>query len=80
MKSKYEKFIIEVRDNDGKLDFEKEEVKRKEHPFLFSKPTFSIDDLCSYMSFGQDRENPSGPFQLTAFMESIGISFRKKTW
>lgn len=30
--------------------------------------------------YDQNRNNPSGPFQLGAFMESIGISFRKKTW
>ena len=79
MRSKYERYIIEVRDKDGKLDFEKEKIKQKEHPYLFSKVEFSIDNLCYYMSYGQNRNNPSGPFQLGAFMESIGISFRKKT-
>ena len=30
-------YIIEVRDSEGKLDFESERIKQKEHPFLFSK-------------------------------------------
>jgi len=75
-----QKYIIEVRDSEGKLDTNKEMEKRKEHPFLFSKPEFKIDDLCYYMSYGQGRDNPSGPLDLPAFMESIGISYRPKTW
>ena len=75
-----QRFIIEVRDETGTLNFEKEKEKKKEHPYLFSKPTFSIDELCYYMSFGQGRNNPSGPMQLSAFMLSIGISYRLKTW
>lgn len=74
------RYIIEVRDEHGQLDFRKEEEKTKEHPYLFSKLTFSIDDLCRYMSFGQERNNPSGPLELPAFMESIGITYRLKTW
>ena len=73
-------FFIEVRDSDGRLDFEIEKIKRKEHPYLFSKQTFSIDDLCYYMSFGQGRDAPKGPMELPAFMGSIGISYRVKTW
>ncbi len=75
-----EKYIIEVRDADGKLDFRAEEKRRKEHPYLFSKTEFTIDDLCYYMSYGQGRDNPSGPLQLNAFMGSIGISYRVKYW
>jgi hypothetical protein len=74
------RYIIEVRDADGKLDFEAEKQKKIEHPYLFSKPTFSIDQLCYYMSYGQERDNPSGPLDLPAFMESIGISYREKYW
>ena len=74
------KFIIEVRDENGKLDFEKEKLKRIEHPYLFSKQTFSIDNLCYYASYGQGRHNPSGPGELGKFMESIGISYRQKYW
>ena len=73
-------YIIEVRDSEGKLDFESERIKQKEHPFLFSKSEFSIDDLCYYMSFGQGRNQPSGPLELPAFMQSIGITYRAKTW
>jgi hypothetical protein len=75
-----EKYIIEVRDQDGKLDFGSEKLRRKEHPYLFSKPEFTIDELCYYASYGQQRNNPSGPMQLGQFMNQIGISYRVKTW
>jgi hypothetical protein len=75
-----EKYIIEVRDQDGKLDFGSQELRRKEHPYLFSKPEFTIDELCYYASYGQQRNNPSGPMQLGQFMNQIGISYRVKTW
>jgi hypothetical protein len=74
------KYITEVRDENGQLDFEAEKIKRQEHPYLFSRPTFTIDQLCYYMSYGQNRNNPSGPMDLPAFMENIGISYREKTW
>lgn len=76
----YPKYIIEVRDSEGQLDFEAEKIKRKEHPYLFSKPEFTVDNLCHYMSFGQNRDNPSGPMKLPVFMGSIGISYRAKYW
>jgi len=75
-----EKYVIEVRDTEGRLDFKKEAIKRKEHPYLFSKQEYSIDDLCYYASFGQDRDCPMGPMQLGDFFNSIGISYRKKYW
>jgi hypothetical protein len=75
-----QKYIIEVRDSEGKLDFKKEEVVRKAHPYLFKKPTYSIDELCYYMSFGQGRNQPSGPMQLSDFMKSINVSYRVKYW
>ena len=74
------KYIIEVRDESGKLDFEKEKEIKKLHPYLFSKKTFTIDNLCYYMSFGQGRNNPSGPMQLADFMKQIGVSYRVKYW
>jgi len=80
MISQYTKFLIEVRDDNGKLDFKKEEEVRKAHPYLFSKPEFTIDQLCYYASYGQGRDNPSGPMELPIFMESIGVSYRMKTW
>lgn len=76
----HEKYIIEVRDESGQLDFAAEIEKKKEHPYLFSKREFSIDDLCYYASYGQGRDNPSGPMELFDFMKSIGISYRRKTW
>jgi hypothetical protein len=75
-----QRFIIEVRDENGRLDFEAEKQKKEEHPYLFSKPTFNIYNLCYYMSYGQGRNNPRGPLDLPAFMASIGISYRAKTW
>jgi len=73
-------YIIEVRDENGKLDFKNEPKRMKEHPYLFSKETFTIDNLCYYASYGQGRNNPSGPLDLPEFMKSIGISYREKTW
>jgi hypothetical protein len=74
------KYIIEVRDQDGKLDFVKEEIKKKEYPYLFSKPYFTIDQLCYYASYGQGRNNRIGPMKLGQFMSEIGICYRMKTW
>lgn len=78
--SSYQKFIIEVRDSEGRLDLSSEEIKRKEHPYLFHKSTFTIDELCYYASFGQGRHKPIGPFELKDFMDSIGITYRLKLW
>lgn len=76
----HDKYIIEVRDADGRLDSQALEVKRKEHPFLFSRLTFTIDDLCYYASYGSGRNKPIGPSELKDFMDGIGISYRPKTW
>ena len=77
MKNKY---IIEVRDVNGQLDFRAEDVKRLEHPFLFSKREFTIDDLTYYVSYGQGRDKPSGPMELPTFMAEAGIEYIIKTW
>ena len=74
------KYLIEVRNEKGDLDFEAEKQRKIDHPYLFSKSTFSMNNLCYYMSFGQGREIPKGPLGLPEFMESIGISYRVKTW
>lgn len=76
----HNKYIIEVRDGKGRLDLEMEKQKRKEHPFLFSRLTFTMDDLCYYASFGQGRNCPIGPMKLKKFMDEIGVSYRPKTW
>lgn len=75
-----EKYIVEVRDAKGQLDFKKEEEVRKAHPFLFSKREFTIDDLCHYAAFGQGRDLSIGPNELPPFMESIGACYCRKTW
>lgn len=74
------KYIIECRDTEGNLDFEGEVKLKKEHPYLFSKREFTIDNLCHYASYGQNRNNPSGPQELPAFMQGIGASYRVKSW
>lgn len=76
-----EKYIIEVRDKEGLLaGLEKEQEVRKEHPYLFSKREFTIDDLCYYASYGQGRNNPSGPMDIYKFYRKIGVSYRVKYW
>ena len=76
-----DKYIIEVRDAEDQLDLEAEKLRRQEHPYLFSKPEFTIDNLCYYASYGQDGvDNPIGPMKLDAFMQSIGVRYRVKTW
>jgi len=75
------KYIIEVRNNDGSLaSLSEEEKKRQEHPYLFSKEEFTIEELCYYASFGQGRDVPTGPLDLPKFMQDIGISYRIKSW
>jgi hypothetical protein len=74
------KYIIEVRDENGKLDFRREEEVRKQHPWLFARREYTIDDLCHYASYGQGRNKPSGPMELGKFMKKIGVDFRPKTW
>ena len=75
-----DKYIIEVRNEQGQFDLEKEAQLRKEHSYLFLHPTYSLDDLCRYASYGQGRNNPVGPIGLGAFMKEIGISYRIKYW
>ena len=74
------KYIIEVRNEVGQLDLEREKEVAQAHPYLFSKTTFTIDDLCHYASYGQGRNNPSGPMELPKFMQEIGVSYRQKYW
>ena len=75
------KYIIEVRDENGKLvDFETEEKKKKEHPEFFTQREYTIDRLCWLASYAGGRNTPMGPMQLGEFMKSIGISYRVKYW
>jgi len=76
----YDQYIIEVRDNENNLDFEKWARKEQEYPYLFSKPIFSMEELCYFMSFGENRDEGKGPLELAEFMKSIGITYRAKTW
>lgn len=75
-----DKYIIEVRDKEGKLDFRLEEEKRKEHPYLFKKETYTIDELCGYASRMQEWSPAVGPMSLGIFMTKIGIHYRVKYW
>jgi hypothetical protein len=74
------KFIIEVRDENGKLDFKKEMEIRRIHPVLFNRHEYTLDELCHYASFGQGRNQPTGPLDLSKFFNPIGIFYRPKTW
>jgi hypothetical protein len=90
MNSSRDRYLVEVRDSEGKLDFEGEDHAREAHPYLFSKEYFSIDELCYFASYGEGRNKGIGPMELPAFMKSIGVSYRnmksigvsyrKKTW
>jgi hypothetical protein len=76
-----EKYVIEARDEEGNLvGFEKEAEIKKKYPYLFSKSEFTIDDLCYYASYGQGRDNPTGPPGLDEFLKSIGLTRRRKYW
>lgn len=76
-----EKYIVEVRDKQGLLaSLEEEQKVKTRHPYLFSKREFTIDDLCHYASYGQGRNNPSGPMDIYEFYREIGVSYRVKYW
>lgn len=75
------KYLVEVRDANGQLDFRKEDAMRKTHPFLFSKQFFTIDELAWWVSYGAGgRGMPSGPSEARAFLANLGFSIRPKTW
>ena len=74
------KYLVEVRDANGQLDFRKEDALRKTHPFLFSKRHFTIDELAWWVSYGEGRNQPSGPSEVRTFLANIGFSIRPKTW
>ncbi len=74
------KYVVEVRGPDGLLDFGKEQEVRKQHPYLFSKPSFTIDELCYYASYGQGRDKPTGTMDVGEFLAGEGISHRAKDW
>lgn len=74
------KYLVEVRDAKGQLDFKKEEEVRKAHPFLFSKMFFTIDELAWWVSYGEGRNQPSGPSEVRTFLANIGACIRPKTW
>jgi hypothetical protein len=75
-----ERYIVEVRNEKGELDFEKEKQVQRRHPFLALRQTFSMDELCWYASYGQGRNKPMGPMEIGEFYKSIGVSYRCKTW
>lgn len=74
------KYLVEVRDANGQLDFRKEDALRKTHPFLFSKHYFTIDELAHWVSYGEGRDQPSGPSESRVFLANLGFSIRPKTW
>lgn len=73
-------YIIEVRDANGKLDFQAEWCMMAVHPFLFRKHEYTMDELCWWASYGEGRNKALGPMELGAFMKGIGVTYREKTW
>lgn len=78
--SRHDRFIIEVRDTRGKLDFEKEKVVREQHPYLFQRDAYSLDDLLRYVSFGQGRDKPISPKELPKYLKDMGVTARRIYW
>ena len=75
------RYIVEARTPDGRLaPLAVEQELRRRHPFLFSRPTFTIDELAHWVSYGQGRDQPSGPAQTFAFLAELGLPARPKTW
>jgi transposase len=74
------KYVIEARNENRKLDMKKEMELRKVHPYLFSSISFTIDQLCHYAAFGQGRDLRIGPWELGAWMQTEGISYRVNYW
>jgi hypothetical protein len=74
------KYLVEARDSSGALDFAQENIARVRHPYLFSKSTFTIDELCHYASYGQGRDTPIGPYELSTWLAEQGLACRPKTW
>jgi len=79
-KAMKQKYLAEVRDADGQLDFRKEEELRKVHPFLFGRSEFTQDNLTWWASYGEGRNQPSTFAEARKFLACLGVSIRPKTW
>lgn len=74
-------YIVEAREPDGKLSLAADALPRwQQHPYLRHKRTFTIDDLTWWISFGEGRNTPTSPDKALAFLSSIGLPARLKTW
>lgn len=80
MNSSRTRYIIEPRNGDHLVSDILAQQRRQAHPYLFSKDAFTIDELCHWVSFGEGRDNPCGPSETFAFLRSIGLPAREKTW
>jgi hypothetical protein len=74
------RYIVEPRNGSHLASNEECAERYARHPYLRSKPTFSIDELCHWVSFGEGRNSPCGPSETFAFLQAIGLPAREKTW
>jgi hypothetical protein len=71
------RYIVEAREPDGTLA----PMSRFDaHPYLRSRPTFTIDQLCWWASYGDGRNTPRGPAATFQFLRDLGLPAREKTW
>jgi len=73
-------YIVECRNYRGEIDLDKALEAKKNHPYLFSKEKYKLHDLCYYASYGQGRDDPTGPYGLDEFLTSCGVEARPITW
>lgn len=74
------RYIIEARNGPYLASSAECETRRILHPYLFSKASFAIDELCHWASFGESREQPCGPSETFAMLSAFGLPAREKTW
>lgn len=75
------RYIVEPREPDGTLlTGAAGSERRMRAPYLFSQPTFTIDQLCWWASYGDDRNTPMGPSETFQFLRELGCPAREVTW
>lgn len=74
------RYIIEARNGPYLASSAEEETRRILHPYLFSKPTFTILELCHWASFYEGRDKECGPSETFAMLTAFGLPAREKTW
>lgn len=75
------RYIVETREPDGSLlTGAAASERRMRWPFLFSRDTFTIDELAWWASYGDDRNTPRGPAATLQSLREIGCPAREVTW